>query len=85
VDPLTVLVLKVAGVGGGFAVFVYLLYRAVRSAKKAGRMGSGGEIVGVFLMFLGPVISPAPSREVATESRKRDQDASGDPAGKKAE
>jgi len=81
VDPLAVLVLKVAGGGGGFALFVYVLYRLLLAAKKAGRTGSGGQIVGIFLIFLGPVIAPTPSGEVATESRelKRDQDESGDP------
>ena len=81
VDSLAVLVLKVAGGGAAFALLVYLLYRAVLAAKKAGRKGTGGQAVGIFLTFLGPVIAPAPPREVTTESRelKRDQDESGDP------
>jgi hypothetical protein len=75
------LVLKVAGGGAGFALFVYILYRAVLAAKKMGSKDTGGQAVGIFLTFLGPVIAPTPPREATTESRelKRDQDESGDP------
>ena len=82
-DPLVVAVLKAAGTVGGFALFVYVLYRLVLAAKKAGRTGSAGQIVGLGLMIFGAVLAPAPPpppREVATESReqKRNQD-TGDP------
>lgn len=80
-DPL-VLLLKVAGGVGGFALFVYVLYRLVLAAKKTGRAGSGGQIVGTALMVFGVVIAPIPPppMDVATESRelKRNQD-DGDP------
>jgi hypothetical protein len=81
VDSLAVLILKVAGGGAGFALFVYVLYRGVLAAKRLGSKGSGGQAVGIFLTFLGPVIAPTPPREVTTESRelKRDQDEPGDP------
>jgi len=79
VDTLLALVLKVAGGGGCFALFVYLLYRAVLGARKAGGTGSG-EILAVLLLGLGTGIAPAPPREVKTESRQLgDQDESGDP------
>lgn len=81
VDSLGILVLKVAGGGAGFALFVYVLYRAVLAARRMGRRGTGGQAVGIFLTFLGPVIAPAPPREVTTEQQElnRDQDESGDP------
>jgi hypothetical protein len=81
VNSLVVLFLQVAGGGAALALFLYALYRAVLAAKKAGRKGSGGQAVGIFLTFLGPVIAPSPPRELTTESRelKRDQDESGDP------
>jgi hypothetical protein len=79
VNLLAVLVLKVAGGGAGFALFVYALYRAVLAAKKAGGTGSG-ELVAVLLLGLGTGIAPAPPREVKTESRHLgDQNESGDP------
>lgn len=79
VDTLFALVLKVAGAGAGFALFVYVLYRAVLGAKKAGGTASG-EILAVLLLGLGTGIAPAPPREVKTESRQLgDQDESGDP------
>ena len=77
VDPLVVLVLKVAGVGAGFALFVYVLYRGALGAKKARGTGAG-EILAVLLLVLGTGIAPAPPREVKIEL-KRDQDESGDP------
>jgi hypothetical protein len=78
---LVVLVLKVAGAAGGFVLLVYALYRAVVAAKNAGRPGSVEQIVGIAVLFFGPVIAPTPPREAATESRKlrRKQDESGDP------
>jgi hypothetical protein len=81
VDALAVSVLKAAGVVGGFALFVYLLYRGVVGAKKAGRTGSVGEVVGILLMIFGAVIVPSPPREVPVETRKQggDEDESGDP------
>jgi hypothetical protein len=77
VDAWVVLLLEVAGVGAAFALFVYVLYRAVLGAKKAGGTGSG-EIMAVVLLNLGVSIAPAPPREVKIEL-KRDQDESGDP------
>jgi O-antigen ligase len=80
-DPL-VLLLKVTGGVSGFALFVYVLYRIVLAAKKTGRTGSGGQIVGIALMVFGAVLAPVPPppQEVATESReqKRNED-DGDP------
>jgi hypothetical protein len=79
VDPLVVLVLKVAGGGAAFALFVYVLCRAILSAKKAGGTGSG-EILAVLLLGLGTGIAPTPPREVKAESRHLgDQDDSGGP------
>jgi len=77
VDPFAVSVLKAAGTAGGFALFVYVLCRAVLGAKKAGGTGSG-EMLAVLLLALGVSIAPAPPREVKIEL-KRDQDESGDP------
>ena len=77
VDPLVVSVLKAAGTVGGFALFVYVLYRAVFAAKKAGGTGSA-EVLAVLLLALGIGIAPAPPREVKIEL-KRDQDESRDP------
>jgi hypothetical protein len=79
-DLLVALVLKVAGGLGGVALSVYLLYRLVLAARKMGRTGTGGEIVGVFVMLFGPTIAPPPPHEVAEESRelKRNED-DGDP------
>jgi hypothetical protein len=72
-------VLKAAGVVGGLALFVYLLYRGVSGAKRAGGTGSG-ELLVVLLLGLGTGIAPAPPREVKTESRHLgDKDDSGDP------
>ena len=80
-DPLLVVVLKVVGGAAGFALFVYVLYRGVMVAKKAGRAGMGGQIVGTALMFFSFGTALDPAREVAAESRKlkRNQDGSGDP------
>jgi hypothetical protein len=79
VDALVVSVLKAAGGCAGFALFVYVLYRAVLGAKKKGGTDSG-EILAVLLLGLGTGIAPAPPREVKTESRHLgDQDDSGDP------
>ena len=76
---LVVLALKVAGSGACFALFVYVLYRAVLGAKKAGGTGAG-EILTVLVLGLGTGIAPAPPREVKTESRHLgDKDESGDP------
>jgi hypothetical protein len=71
VDPLVVSLLKAAGTDGGFALLVYVLYRAVLSAKKAERTGSGGQIVGIALMIFGAVIVPAPPREVPPKRENR--------------
>jgi hypothetical protein len=81
VDALVVSLLKAAGTVGGFALFMYVAYRGVSGARRAGRAGSVGEIVGIFLMIFGAVIVPAPPREVPVETRKlkREQDESGDP------
>jgi hypothetical protein len=77
-----VLLLKVASGVGGFAMFVYVLYRIVLAAKKSKRAGSGGEIVGVALMIFGVVFAPVPPppQEVVTETRelKRNEN-DGDP------
>lgn len=77
-----ILLLKVAGGVGGFALFVYVLFRLVLAAKKAGRTGSGGEIVGIALMIFGVVFAPVPPPPPPqpTESRelKRNED-DGDP------
>lgn len=79
-DPLAILFLKVAGGVGGFALWVYVLCRIVAGARKTGRTGTGGQVVGVFLTILGPVIAPAPPREVVTELRElKREDDSGDP------
>ena len=80
-DPLLVVVLKVVGGAAGFGLFVYVLYRGVMAAKKAGRAGMGGQIVGTALMFFSFGTALDPAREVAAESRKlkRNQDGSGDP------
>jgi hypothetical protein len=79
-DPLVALVMKVAGGIGGVALFGYVLYRLVLAAKRRGNTGTGSEIVGVFVMLLGPVIAPPPPHEVAAKSqeRKRNED-DGDP------
>ena len=79
-DPLVVLVMQVAGGMGGVALFGYVLYRLVLVAKKMANRGTGGEVVGIFVMLLGPVIAPPPPHEVAAESqeRKRNED-DGDP------
>ena len=77
------LLLKVLGIVGGIALFVYVLCLIVLDAKKRGRTGLGGELAGAFLTVLGPVISPAPPREeVATEMRevKRNDDSGDDPS-----
>jgi hypothetical protein len=78
--PLGALVLKTAATLGGVGLVVYVLYRLVLAARKMGRAGTGGEIVGVFTMLLGPVIAPPPPHEVAAESQelKRNED-DGDP------
>ena len=82
VDPLVLLVLKVSGSVGGCALFVYGLYRLVLATRKAGRAGSGGQIVGMALMAIGAVLAPTPPLppKVVTESRelKRNED-DGDP------
>ena len=70
-------VLKVVVGGGGFLLFVYVLYRLVLGAKKAGGTGSA-EILASLLLALGIGIAPAPPREVKIEL-KRDKDESGDP------
>lgn len=74
--------LKAAGTAGGLALFVYVLCRAVSAAKKAGRTGSAGQIVGILLTMFPGVIVPVPPPEVPTETRKakRNQDESGDPS-----
>lgn len=83
-DPFNVLVLKVAGGVAGCVLLVYVFYRAVLFAKKAGSAGSDGQLVGIALMFslVGTAIAPTPPREVTTISResRRDQDKPGDPA-----
>jgi hypothetical protein len=76
VDPLVVLVLKVAGTVGGFALFAYVLCRLVSGGRKIGPE-TGAQIVGIFVMLFGPDIAPRPSREVVTESREQGE--SGDP------
>jgi hypothetical protein len=79
-DPLIVVVLKVVGTVSVFALLWYGGYRAVSAAKKRGRAGLGGQILGTVLMlFSGTALDPA--REVAAEQRKlkRNQDGSGDP------
>jgi hypothetical protein len=79
-DPLIVVTLEVMGSAAVFALLVYGGYRAVLAAKKAGKAGVGGQIMGLaLLMFSGTALDPA--REVAAESRKlkRNQDGSGDP------
>ena len=80
-EPLVAAVLKAAATVGGFALLVYVLYRAVSAAKKAGRTSSAGQIVGVFLTMFPGVIVPIPPPEVPTETRKvkRNQGESGDP------
>ena len=81
-DPPLLVVLKVVGGAAGFALFVYGLYRGVLSAKKPGRAGIGGELMGNALMLLTGGCSAAdPGREVAAELRKlkRNQDGNGDP------
>jgi hypothetical protein len=77
VDALVVLVLKVACGGAGVLLFVYVLYRLVLGAKKAGGTCSA-EVLAVILLSLGIGIAPVPPREVKIEL-KRDQDESGDP------
>jgi hypothetical protein len=77
-DPLLVgVVLKVVGGAAGVALCVYGLYRLVLAARKIGRTEVGAQIVGIFGLLFGPDIAPPPSREVATESRERNE--SGDP------
>jgi hypothetical protein len=80
-DPLLSVAIQVVGGAAGFALFVYVLYRGVMLAKKAGRAGMGGQIVGTALMFFSFGTALDPAREVAAESRKlkRKQDGSGDP------
>ncbi len=81
-DPLLLVVLKVVGGAAGFALFVYILYRGVLSAKKPGRAGIGGELIGNALMLLtGGCSVLDPTREVAAELQKlkRNQDGTGDP------
>ena len=81
VEPLAILVLKVSGGVGGFALFVYVLFRLVAETRKRGGTGSVGQIVGVTLIALGILVPvPPPPREVATEARqlKRNED-NGDP------
>lgn len=80
-DPALALLLKVTGGVAGSALSIYILSRLVSAAKKAGRTGMGGDFVGIFLTFLGPVISPVPSRDEVTETRemKRDRGEPGDP------
>ena len=75
--PLAVAVLKAVGIVGGFALLVYVLYRAIFAAKKAGGAGSA-ELLATLLLTIGIGIAPAPPREVKIEL-KRDQDESGDP------
>jgi hypothetical protein len=77
VDPLVVSVLKAAGVAVAFALFVYVLYRAVLRARKAGGTGSA-ELLATLLVTLGASIAPVPPPEVKIEL-KRDEDESGDP------
>jgi hypothetical protein len=81
VETLVVAVLKAAGTAGGFALLVYVLGRVVSAAKKAGRTGTAGQIVGVFLTMFPGVIVPVPPPDVPTETRKvkRNQGESGDP------
>ena len=80
-NPLVVAALKASGTIGGFAVFIYVVYRIVLAAKKAGRTSSVGQIVGIFVTMFPGVIVPVPPPEVPTETRKakRNQDESGDP------
>ena len=75
--PLAVAVLKAVGIVGGFALLVYVLYRAIFAATKAGGAGSA-ELLATLLLTIGIGIAPAPPREVKIEL-KRDQDGSGDP------
>jgi hypothetical protein len=83
VDPLVVAVLKAAGFVGSFTLLVYVLYRAVLRAKKAGATGSA-EILATLVLALGTGIAPAPPREVKIE-QKRDENESGDPPRRGAE
>jgi hypothetical protein len=80
-DPLLVAVLKAVGVAAGFALWGYLLYRAIRAAKKSGRAGIGGQVVGVALTFFSFLGALDPAREVSAETQKlkRNQDGAGDP------
>ena len=66
VDPSLVLLLKVTGGVWGVALSVYVLARLISAARKAGRTGAGGEIVGIFVMLFGPAIAPPPPHEMAT-------------------
>lgn len=81
VESLGVAVLKAAGTVGGFALLVYVLCRAVSAAKKAGRTGTVGQIVGIFVTLFPSVIVPVPPPDAPAETRKvkRNQDGSGDP------
>ncbi len=80
-NSLLLVVLKVVGGAAGFALFVYILYRGVLFAKKPGRAGIGGQIMGNALMVLtGGCSVLDPVREVSAELRKlkRNQDGAGD-------
>jgi hypothetical protein len=81
-DPLLLVVLKVVGGAAGFALFAYLFYRGVLFAKRPGRAGIGGQLMGnVLVLLTGGCYVLDPVREVAAELRKlkRNQDGNGDP------
>jgi hypothetical protein len=81
-NSLLLVVLKVGGGAAAFALLMYLLYRGVLFARKPGRAGIGGQLMGSALMLLtGGCYVLDPVREVAAELRKlkRNQDGSGDP------
>ena len=80
-NPLVVAAFKAAGTIAGFVLLVYVLWRAVSAAKKAGRTSTVGQIVGIFVTLLPGVIVPVPPPETPAETRKvkRNQDESGDP------
>ena len=81
-NSLLLVVLKVVGGAAGFALLAYILYRGVLFARKPGRAGIGGQIMGNALMLLtGGCSVLDPVREVAAELRKlkRNQDGTGDP------
>jgi len=80
-EPLYWLLLKVTGAVAAFAALAWLMVRSALAARKSGRAGVGGQLIGTALMFFSFGTALDPAREVTTETRKlkRKSETSADP------